>query len=213
MGKTLKEIIKDYDKAKKWYRKGGALGNEVLYDLCLNKKSKLYGHKDVRRIQAKIWLIGRAYSAALERGNLGNKSKEVLYKEVGEKLVKYFNRINNLDPSTIWDALASKIFNNSWNKYSLASKYLHFHFPKKYFIYDSISNKQLKKLCRRLHIQIEGDNFCQKYFNLCDKLLRKLENAFRLKLNNPTPYKTRNLDILLQYKGSEEAKKGHSASG
>ena len=38
------------------------LGNNVLYDLCKNN----FYHKRNSEIIAKIWLIGRAYSASLD---------------------------------------------------------------------------------------------------------------------------------------------------
>jgi hypothetical protein len=38
-------------------------GNEVLYDLCKNN----FDHKDSAKILSKVWLIGRSYSAAIER--------------------------------------------------------------------------------------------------------------------------------------------------
>ena len=40
-----------------------SLGNSVLYDLCKTYPT----HKDKKSIVAKIWLIGRAYAAAIER--------------------------------------------------------------------------------------------------------------------------------------------------
>jgi len=40
-----------------------SLGNQVLYDLCASHPE----HRDDRVILAKVWLIGRAYSAAVER--------------------------------------------------------------------------------------------------------------------------------------------------
>ncbi|MFC1785893.1 hypothetical protein ACFLZA_00835, partial [Candidatus Neomarinimicrobiota bacterium] len=38
-------------------------GNEVLYELC----KKNFEHKEDDKIIAKVWLIGRAYAAAIER--------------------------------------------------------------------------------------------------------------------------------------------------
>ena len=41
-----------------------SLGNEVLYDLCRAHPR----HVSVREVVGKVWLIGRAYAAAVERG-------------------------------------------------------------------------------------------------------------------------------------------------
>ena len=39
------------------------VGNKVLYDLCRERPL----HTDTQAVLAKIWLIGRAYAAAIER--------------------------------------------------------------------------------------------------------------------------------------------------
>ena len=38
-------------------------GNKILYDMCATKPR----HDDIDIIVGKIWLIGRSYSAAIER--------------------------------------------------------------------------------------------------------------------------------------------------
>jgi hypothetical protein len=42
----------------------GGWGNHILYRMC----HKQPGHTNVDVIAGKIWLIGRAYAAAIERG-------------------------------------------------------------------------------------------------------------------------------------------------
>jgi len=59
LAKLAEEYLKDQP---------GFLGNTVLYDLC--KSYPRHDEEDV--IASKIWLIGRAYAAAIERGkNIG----------------------------------------------------------------------------------------------------------------------------------------------
>ena len=41
----------------------GGFGNQVLYQMCRDHP----GHTDTDVISGKMWLIGRAYSAAIER--------------------------------------------------------------------------------------------------------------------------------------------------
>jgi len=215
----IKEIRTSYKKGKEKYINHG-LGNKVLYRLCIDKKSELYGHR-YSQVRAKIWLIGRAYAASLERGNIGqNGTREKLYEKVinrychSNELNNYFRKFKNKkynalrkedtkDIMKLFNILATKIFKEKENKYSLASKYLHFHFPESFFIYDSISNRQVTHLCSQLGRKgrLEGNNVYEKYFNKCVYLIKELEGKYKLKLNKPTKYKTRNLDVLLQHIG------------
>ena len=56
--KITKELVDGARRGTQW-----DVGNEVLYDLC----RQYPGHSQVDQIVAKIWLIGRAYAAAIER--------------------------------------------------------------------------------------------------------------------------------------------------
>src|SRR5688500_9905878 len=53
-----KELVDLVRRATMW-----DVGNQVLYDLC----KRYPRHDQVDQIVAKVWLIGRAYSAAIER--------------------------------------------------------------------------------------------------------------------------------------------------
>ena len=44
-----------------------SLGNQVLYDLCQDN----FKHDSNEKTLAKVWLIGRSYSAVPERPNTG----------------------------------------------------------------------------------------------------------------------------------------------
>ena len=69
------------------------LGNSVLYDLC--KKHPL--HKNKTEILAKIWLIGKSYSASIDRRKKNKKeAPDEFYDKVSKGFIK-FNREKNFD--------------------------------------------------------------------------------------------------------------------
>jgi hypothetical protein len=51
------------------------LGNEMLYQLCRNHPD----HKSPEVITAKVWLIGRSYAAAIERGRTTEEDGDRFY--------------------------------------------------------------------------------------------------------------------------------------
>ena len=131
------------------------IGNQVLYDLC----SDYPRHNEPAEIVAKIWLIGRAYAASVERGRgKAAGSNDQFYTEtvpntlrdsqLDQKLdaLASFDEINEANAGSILDAHAylvsvfkelTPLLEKPLNKRSLASKYLHFHQRKLFFIYDS----------------------------------------------------------------------------
>jgi hypothetical protein len=182
------------------------LGNQVLYDLC----SQYPQHKSQKEILAKIWLIGRSYAAALERrknrssdsigdlfyedkafpkiknseidrwiGSLKDNSKPEESIEAHFKLTKLFHEISELE------------------KRSLASKYLHFHQPNLFFIYDSRAVKAIRQITPANEKQlpnllpIEKDTEYLKFFRRCLWLRDELENKLERK---PSP---REIDKIL----------------
>ena len=139
------------------------LGNQVLYDLC----SKFPSHKNDSEIIAKIWLIGRSYAASVERRkNKSNKDEdnEMFYENIvaptmrKSKLDRYLSRINTekrITKSNIGDILETHkylvdLFESitKLNKRSLASKYLHFHYPHLFYIFDSRAVASLRKVIK-----------------------------------------------------------------
>ena len=50
-------------------------GNKVLYDLCANN----FTHDNKSNIISKVWLIGRAYAAAIERRKDNRESIMILF--------------------------------------------------------------------------------------------------------------------------------------
>lgn len=123
--------------------------NQQLYELCAR-----HPLHDVSAVNiAKIWLIGRSYAAAIERKRrnaaLGDRFYET---KVGPTIalapidtwlreIAKFERISLESQRPILEVhkkvmrLFSRI--SGRGNRSLASKYLHFHLPKHFFIYDS----------------------------------------------------------------------------
>ena len=123
-------------------------GNQYLYDLC----SAYPDHTDESQILAKVWLIGRAYSASAERGVSGkgkadeyliNLAKKIKSKKIDNKLLQLPNNVNylndNLKLIVQTHAYVQGVFASGIPKQrvSLTSKYLHFHKPNLFPIYDS----------------------------------------------------------------------------
>jgi len=139
------------------------LGNEVLYRLCEQHPH----HTKEDEILAKIWLVGRSYSAAIERRRESREiGGEAFYTSVvGPKmrrakidnwlapLLRYSrptieNCVELIDTHKRLTDLFRDI--TGLEKRSLASKYLHFHFRNLFYIYDSRAAQSLATLAPRL---------------------------------------------------------------
>ncbi len=132
------------------------LGNDVLYELCKQHP----GHKAPNEIVAKLWLIGRSYAAAIERRrDRGGLKGDAYYEERVVPIVQQseldnlIDRVKMLDSTDLQGILAvhSKVVElfrkiSDQNKPSLASKYLHFHVPTHFALYDSRASAALAKL-------------------------------------------------------------------
>jgi len=133
-------------------------GNKVLYEMCKTKPK----HEDIDEIVGKVWLIGRSYSAAIER-KAGAKMKEggnfykdqvapaILNSDIDE-WIESVSSIHRITKDNYLLVLAAhKNLTNLFKqitgteKRSLASKYLHFHQPNAFFIFDSIANREIRK--------------------------------------------------------------------
>ena len=135
------------------------LGNDVLYELCGQHPT----HQRDEEIVAKVWLIGRSYAASIERGKLSDLDAEAFYSSVVAPVV----RASSLDQDlrgigaarqclNIEDVACAlgvhdnltKIFRDASGKAnrSLASKYLHFHRPRFFPIFDSRANGQVRRM-------------------------------------------------------------------
>lgn len=153
-------------------------GNEVLYKLCADYPD----HRDDQIIVAKVWLIGRSYAAAVERGRTvepDTQTSEDFYREKVTKAFREMDIDNSLrllkesqpandadDADWIRAGLeihgqlvkALKVIAGS-DKRSFASKYLHFHVPDAFFIYDSIASRGLSAILPHCRLK---DELCKK---------------------------------------------------
>lgn len=132
-------------------------GNNILYKLCHNFPR--HERKDI--VIAKILFIGRIYSAAIERRKNKEEKNDYFYvKKVAPKLINSeldfllstLNKERDINEKNILNILKvhsylTDLFKELTNlsKRSLSSKYLHFHFPKLFFIYDTRTVNALRK--------------------------------------------------------------------
>ncbi|MCC8996063.1 MAG: hypothetical protein LM517_03180 [Nitrosomonas sp.] len=183
------------------------VGNEVLYKLCRTRPA----HKDAADVIAKIWLIGRSYAAAIERRK--NKSDEndnfyvnavapaVIASSIDEwlKQARQHDKpsINSLTTLLQVHHRTTQLFNDisGLEKRSLASKYLHFHVPQLFYIYDTRAVEALRLLgglvCRAGRGTVETDNEYRKFAEKCLSLQQHVKEQYGVSLS------PRELDNLL----------------
>ena len=210
----LTDFIK---KAKKEYEESFSFGDQILYDMC--KKYPAHNKEEKGIIMSKVWLIGRSYAAALERtrdgrkdiyNKLAKKNLEEIDKRI-EKL-KNYQTIDNTNIEVILNLHHElvKIYNDvsGLNKISLASKYLHFHLPNLFYIYDSRANDAITKITKETGRLKKSEKISQentayaKFFNKVYIFQNKLKSITK------TKYSPRDIDcILLHYKDSNDKDK------
>jgi len=126
--------------------------NSILYNMCEDEPK----HTDVNITVGKLNIIGRTYSATIERGAGSNFKILEVAKKINDSavdmLLERIRLFNIPNKENIEDILeVHKYFTDilfevtGLNKRSLASKYLHFHAPEAFFIYDSIANKKIRE--------------------------------------------------------------------
>jgi hypothetical protein len=154
------ENILDLESIKSCTNRGPwSLGNDILYKMCAD----YFNHDSVEKIIAKVWLIGRSYAVALERrkNKIQNYESDKFYTEIvanafqSSQLDKIMSDIKinaKLDTDTLIKTIElhyylTKLLNEitELNKRSFSSKYLHFHMPNFFYIYDSRATKALRK--------------------------------------------------------------------
>lgn len=134
--------------------------NRVLYRMCQKEPR----HTDEDVIAGKLLLIGRAYSAAIERGSGHAGNVDKFYEKVAGKIVRsdldeWLSKVPNriVTEKTLPSVLAAHFrFVKFLKKHtararlSFAAKYLHFHRPDAFFIYDSRAVEEIKtRITRR----------------------------------------------------------------
>lgn len=155
--KQYKEYLKQ--KNSRW-----EFGNSILYQMCEDNPL----HNDADVVIGKIWLIGRSYAAAIERRKNADdyQGDDFYYDAVAPKMLEIGkeldSRIESLKNNTgiIADYVPEILSTHKYlmdafmdltglEKRSLASKYLHFHCPEKFFIYDSRARAAIGKIVKR----------------------------------------------------------------
>jgi len=182
-----KKIIDKAEARTEWN-----VGNSILYDMC----KKYPSHSSKGDVLAKIWLIGRAYAAAIERrkkfkeligDEFYSRVWEIISKEPIDDWLKNLKGIDAVSTETLGTILfVHKKLTDCFEtitglkKRSLASKYLHFHYPDLFFIYDARAVKAASKLSSGI-VKNNGDDkadheykrFCKKCLKICDDVKQK----------------------------------------
>ena len=181
-----RECIENYDDNNSRWR----LGNTILYEMVANHPR----HTDENEIVSKLWIIGRTYAAVIERRpNKAETPGDFYYDYVAPKLMES-DIDEKIDSLRSYTAITSENLPHilSVHKYlmdrfteltqkekrSLASKYLHFHLPELFMIYDSrvasVITKFAGKKPHGLQIPQNADKtyaeFCYKALSIYDAL-------------------------------------------
>ncbi|NOX46432.1 MAG: hypothetical protein GXO89_05580 [Chlorobi bacterium] len=193
-----KEIIDNALKSNEW-----DFGNEVLYKLC----KKNFEHIEDGKIIAKVWLIGRSYAAAIERRRNKTDINDDFYiskvaplfknSEI-DSLLMSISREKKITVENLGIILSVHYYLmqeikriTEIEKRSFCSKYLHFHLPDLFFIFDSRVVTALSKYSSRspkdfLYF-IKSENVDYEYAKFFVKsfvLKKQIEKEYKLKLSN-----------------------------
>jgi len=167
-------------------------GNEVLYRMCEERPR----HDNIDTIMSKLWIIGRAYSAAIERkAGEGFSLQQAAEQIKASEIDSHISKLQKIDRTSLENVdtllTAHKYFTDvlkditDLNKRSLASKYLHFHAPRCVFIYDSIANRRIREIMtpnkRRFKLKKSFDDDYEGFVYRCiyyrDKVFENEINA------------------------------------
>ncbi|WP_051234420.1 hypothetical protein [Flavobacterium denitrificans] len=185
--------------------------NEILYKMCREN----FEHKTDEHILAKVLFIGRIYAAAIERRKTKNNdindnfyidtvASTFLKSDLDSHLnkLKNFEALNNENLKLVLEThhYLTKVIHaiTEQNKRSLVSKYLHFHLPELFFIYDTRAVEALRsfktKVSKDLKHLTELENVdteYAKFFCKCYELKKEIQEKFNVEFSN------RHLDNLL----------------
>ena len=222
---SIDELLKESldDKSERWN-----FANDILYKMCKENPK----HENEHVIVAKIWLIGRSYAAAIERTEKAREANDFYYEKVVPKVSEIkggldsrIAELNNgekyerLSRDNLDEALeAHKFLINAFHeitgqdKHSLVSKYLHFHCPSMFYIYDSravsaineitVKMKEKSKEFKELRKpDLEEGDYDKCYSDFCAKVLALQEYIEKEHGQKVTP---RTIDsFLLRYYNRE----------
>jgi hypothetical protein len=172
------------------------LANKVLYDLC----AKFPHHKNKSEVMAKVMLIGRSYAASIERRKNKRNNYDDFYEDVvaptlmKSKLDRYLSRLDgeerilesNIEAMLKTHKYLVDLFQSitKLDKRSLASKYLHFHYPNLFYLYDSRAAKSLNKCvgCKTKPSR-DFDSTYASFFKKAYELQKYIENKYKQSLS------------------------------
>ena len=206
-------VVDDAEKLYSEYLKSSdsrwIYANSILYKMCEEHPE----HDDEHIIVGKIWLIGRSYAAAIERRkNASDSNDDFYYEVVAPKILsigkELDDRLGTLRKSegSIEDNISIILSTHKYlmdafyeltglEKRSLASKYLHFHCPDKFFIYDSRARAGIGKLVKRPDKKVLVGMDCDSEYG--DFVCRMLELQRFLKDRTDVYETPRKLDSFL----------------
>ncbi|MHC1704980.1 MAG: hypothetical protein AB9846_13810 [Tenuifilaceae bacterium] len=179
--------------------------NKILYELCRNN----FNHKEDDVILTKVLFIGRIYAAAIERRK--NKDDEDINDNFYLKEVTNIFRKPELDErlanlskhSEISSENIISVLNTHYyltseirkitalEKRSFSSKYLHFHLPEMFYIYDSRAVTALREFISDVPdemkeiVKLENvDKEYAKFLCKCVSLKKQIEIRYNIKIAN-----------------------------
>ena len=188
------------------YIEDAGFGNHILYKMC-----RAYpDNKDLEVIGGKLWLIGRSYAASVERKAGKNFKWLPLKKAISssqlDSQIRACRKIKRLTEGNLHLALTAhktltKILKKATNleKRSLASKYLHFHAPQAFFIYDSIAAGELRKVTKPPKGRPASSNYDKIYETFFYRCLEHRSNLEKKGNNRFSPRKL-DTDLLRRHK-------------
>lgn len=187
-------------------------GNQILYRMCEENPR----HDNENIVVGKFWLIGRSYAAAIERRKNKDENEngdDFYYEKVAPKMIKIGEELDvrgmqlkkskRFIEQSLEDILSTHNFLmdvfqklTGLEKRSLASKYLHFHCPEMFFIYDSRARIAIREIVKRpdKNCLSEISSYDEEY---ADFVCRMLELQNYLKMKKFTNQKPRQLDSYL----------------
>jgi hypothetical protein len=179
-------------------------GNSILYNLCKNN----FRHNANDKIIAKVLFIGRIYAAAVERRK--NKTTDIndnfyintvaptfrkseldqrLSKLRSFKLVTFGNIKSVLQTHHYLTSVLQRI--TDLEKRSFSSKYLHFHLPEMFYIYDSRAVSALRLFRNQVPndlkwiLELENIDYdYAKFYCKCFDLKRQILEVYNIDLTN-----------------------------
>ena len=168
-----------------------------------SSRKNRFEHKEPAKVIAKVWLIGRSYAAAIERRKdktefanddfyIDVVAPKIVESDIDEWLyeLKQFTRLddNSLNKVLEVHEKVTQLFKDisGLDKRSLASKYLHFHLPHLFYIYDARAVRAISyfsHITGRAKASKTGDKEYNKLVQKCSLLQRYALAQWQLDLS------------------------------